>query len=89
MIIEYVWVDVNHVNKRGTSALWIACGIGHKKVAELLLTANADVNKANKKGRTPLWVASRSGHVEMVKMLLANDVCLHKNNLIYVQGYDI
>ena len=48
-----------------------------------------NVNHVNKKGETALFTACNKGNEEMVKILLTNKVCLHKNNLIYVQGYYI
>ena len=83
---------MNKVNKKGETALYIACKEGHEAVVEMLLDANADINKANKRGQTPLFIASRYGQIEVVKILLMNNVCFYfkRNDLwIYYSLYSV
>ena len=55
-----------------TSALHIACKLGHTKIALLLLQRGADVNMQTKTGWIPMHFAVNTGLVELVELLNAN-----------------
>ena len=82
-------MNVNRVNKKGETALFIACKNGNTEIAELLLAAKAKVNITDKKGLCALYLAAKIGCSELVKILITNKVCLYRNNLVCVQGYNI
>ena len=65
--------DVNAVNKKGATPLFIASFHGDREAMSLLIEEGADVN-AGKEGNlnsTPLHWAAFNGHTESVKLLLA------------------
>ena len=47
--------EVNHANKNGSTALYVAAQSGHVRATRALLEAGAEVNRAYNKGRTPLY----------------------------------
>ena len=65
--------DVNEsmTNGSGTTALHIACYLGHAEIVMMLLAANADVDQANIDGATALFYACKKGYTEIVTKLLA------------------
>lgn len=64
-------VDVNAVDKRGSTALMVAAWKGHSDIVKLLLDRGADVNlKKGDDGSTALMVAALEGHSDIVKALL-------------------
>ena len=78
MIIEYTQVNVNRVNKKGRSALFIACKQGNKEMVELLVAAHAKLNIPKNEESYALHLAANSGCCELMKILLTNDVCVYK-----------
>mmetsp|Transcript_112155 Transcript_112155/g.177300 ORF Transcript_112155/g.177300 Transcript_112155/m.177300 type:complete len:193 (-) Transcript_112155:20-598(-) len=51
-------IDVNLTDHEGCTALWHACNVGNRSIAETLLAVeNIDVNIRDKVGRTPLMMA--------------------------------
>ena len=78
--------DINHQDKDGCTALFLACAHGYEQVVEILLaTEGIDFNTEGKSGSTPLMLASYTGHVNIVKRLLAH---LDKNDHLK-ESFDI
>ena len=44
-IIYYIQVNVNHVNKEGETALFIACNKGKEEIVQILLTNKVCLHK--------------------------------------------
>lgn len=64
-------VDINLGNKRGETAIYIACEASHTEVVKLLIQAKADVNIATTYGNeTPLIAAANKGNDEILTMLI-------------------
>jgi len=61
------------VNKRygGMTPLHFAVAVGHKEIAELLITKGADVNAKGEWDRTPLHAAATNGKKEVAELLIA------------------
>ncbi len=62
--------DVNVRNEGTHFPLLLAAGAGHRRVAELLLSAGAEVDAANAAGFTPLMLAARGGCLEVIRLLV-------------------
>jgi ankyrin repeat protein len=61
--------DINFMNNRGQTPLWVATQIGSRELVKLLLEYKADVNATNLEGWTPLaWATARK--MESIIMLL-------------------
>jgi ankyrin repeat protein len=63
-------IDVNAVDKDGSSALMYAAGSGEEVAVALLNLREIDVNHADKDGGTALMVAAENGHTRVVEALL-------------------
>ena len=63
-------INVNTVDKQGSTALHEACEYGSNKIVKLLCNKGAKISTADRDGVTPLHVACREGHSEVVKSLL-------------------
>ncbi|KAK4198973.1 ankyrin repeat-containing domain protein [Triangularia verruculosa] len=53
-----------------STALWIACNLGHQTIAKTLVSRGAKVDAKDSEGRTPLWMAALANHAYCVRMLL-------------------
>ncbi len=60
-------VDIDRINYRGVTPLYVASAMNQLEVARILIAAKANVNAENKYGSTPLSI---SAHPEMKKLLL-------------------
>lgn len=58
--------NVNMINGKGLTSLYISCLEKHTDVVELLLDKNADVDICYENGYTPLLIACREGSDETV-----------------------
>ena len=66
-------VDVNEVDKNGSTALHLAAWYGKFDFVKTLLAANGvEVNQADSNGRTALTLAAENGRLDVVTMLLAD-----------------
>ena len=73
--------DVNAKDDEwGMTPLFMAAGIGHKKIVELLLANGAEVNAKNDGGVTPLHNAAIQGHKEIVELLIAKGADVNAKN---------
>jgi hypothetical protein len=63
-------VDVDRRDSFKLTALMLACGHGHREIAEVLVDSRASVDAKNACGATSLILASHHGHLEVVKFLL-------------------
>ncbi len=63
---------INLREKRGATALYLACQNGHYEIVQLLLEAGADITVASLNGCSVLYVACQNNHVSIVKMLLVH-----------------
>ena len=63
----------------GTTPLHIACSVGSRQVAELLMLARADLNRADVHGSTALYWASVSGHEHCALCLIASHAAVNKS----------
>lgn len=63
--------DANATDHVGRTALQLACSVGNRNIAKILLVNGADVNKWNKdKTLTALHCAARSKNIECIQLLL-------------------
>ena len=83
--------DIDIVNRRGESALHIACSKGFYKIAKSLIEMGSNVNSVTKSGDTPLTllVANNNVEIEMLKLLLACDVNTEHANDENMRAIDI
>jgi ankyrin repeat protein len=66
------YLDVNHVDNAGWTALIVAAHNGHEAVVKQLLAVDRiDVNHADNLGYTALMGAAQQGHEAVVEQLLA------------------
>ncbi|XP_063438975.1 serine/threonine-protein phosphatase 6 regulatory ankyrin repeat subunit B-like isoform X2 [Mytilus trossulus] len=72
--------DVNEVDSKGRSTLYIACEGGHTDVVKLLLERNVDVSKRGSFGMSPLYLASERGYTDIVKLLLDNNAAVSQTD---------
>ncbi|XP_052072850.1 uncharacterized protein LOC127710935 [Mytilus californianus] len=64
-------LDVNVMNKFGTTPLFIASENGHVGMIKLLLAYDCDPNTRRlETSKTPLFIAVEKGHTQVVKLLL-------------------
>ena len=63
-------IDVNIVDKQGSTALHEACEYGSNKIVKLLCNEGANISAANRDGVTPLHVGCHEGHSEVIKSIL-------------------
>ncbi|CAC5371903.1 unnamed protein product [Mytilus coruscus] len=66
----------------GSSALHIACCLGHVEIVECLLKYKASVNLEKEDRTTPLFYACKLGHDRIVRLLLDNgaDITLYRDD---------
>ncbi|MFP4497477.1 MAG: ankyrin repeat domain-containing protein [Vulcanimicrobiota bacterium] len=72
-IIEFLienGADINCVDKKQTTPLFVASYFGSEKIVKLLLEKGADVNAKDIKGSTPLHKAMNSADHRIVKLLI-------------------
>jgi ankyrin repeat protein len=63
--------DVNAVNDKGETPLFLAAMSGNVQIANLLIEANADVEAATVgTGEAPIHQAALSGHTQIINLLL-------------------
>lgn len=67
--------DINKLDSKGRSLLFLAARCDQPEVAIQLLDAGCNANLANSEGNTPLHEAAECGHVEVVNILLKNGQC--------------
>ena len=67
-------VNINEVNDRGESAVFIMARDNRVQCLQLLVYAGADIQKPSKDQMTPLYIASYNGHIDCVKILLHSEV---------------
>ena len=72
--LEYLYADVNALNRDGVSALHYAAYQGNVEMAQLLFEYGADVNRANTSGDLPLETAMRHRNYKVVKLMLDKGV---------------
>ncbi len=65
--------EINRVDTRGSTFMYVAAQEGHVDVVTTLLEKGASVNHARNDGCTPLYIAAANGHIEVVKALLKNN----------------
>lgn len=72
-LISYTDYDIDRVNKKGQSALYIASALGDEKIVSLFLAQDTvDLNKAETQtGVTPFFVACKLRHMAVIKQFLA------------------
>jgi ankyrin repeat protein len=64
--------DMNAKISNFGTPLLVAAEIGHKEIAELLITKGADVNAKDGYGSTPLHAAAYEDHKEIAELLIAS-----------------
>jgi hypothetical protein len=62
--------DVNQVDHRGVTPLFMSCYRGHLRVVEYLINKGANMNQATNNGWRPLTIAINNNHTEIVQILL-------------------
>ena len=68
----------------GNNILHIACGLGHYKVAKVLIEKRPELlNQADAREETPLHLATKYGHPETVEQLINAGIHLNEEALLY------
>ena len=77
--------NINALDERGRTPLYLASWLSHTKVVEVLLNdTDIDVNKGNNSdGSTPFSIASEEGHFETMEKLI------NHNRIIAGKGWSI
>ncbi len=70
LIVSIEGVDINAVNKNGTSSLIAACYYGHEAIAELLIDSGANLELVDRYGDSALLKAADSERPRLVLRLL-------------------
>jgi ankyrin repeat protein len=70
-LVEKHGLEMDAVNYRGNSPLWLASAGGHMAVVQWLADLGAEVNEFNFEGVEPAWVAYKSGHFAVAQFLYA------------------
>lgn len=73
-------VGINKQNRKGTTALWIACCNLHADTVLTLLSNSADPNICNHKGDSPLIPACQKGNTTIVRLLLESGIDIRLHN---------
>lgn len=64
MLLHYS-ADVNHRNKKGCTALYLACEGAHFETVQVLVEHGADVDLQDNRKTSPLLAAYRKAHTEV------------------------
>ena len=76
----YIQINVNHVNKKGETALSMAITWSHHEILDLLLqTKGINLNSIDEWGETPLFGVAKSASIESLKLLLKHNVRMFSN----------
>ena len=73
--------QINLQNRKGTTALWIACCNKHTDIVMKLLISGADPNLTNFKGDSPLIPAIQKSSQSIAKLLLESGINLNSYNI--------
>ncbi|XP_065349814.1 uncharacterized protein LOC135945834 [Cloeon dipterum] len=69
-LLENIKVDVNAVDRSGSTVFMLACKYYKLQIINLLLAKNVDVNKRKLNGKHALHYAAASGNLDLVETLL-------------------
>eukprot|EP01132_Coremiostelium_polycephalum_P003845 gene3845-4790_t len=69
-ILQNSSVNVNLLDKHGSTPLYWACYFGHTMMVHLLLQHFASPNLANQQGRPPIHLACHRGQLDIVRLLV-------------------
>lgn len=74
--------EINHTDSKDQTALHLACKVGSKKCAQLLLDAGANPSITDKDGNTPLLIACMNNQTACAEILVlrTNPDINHQNN---------
>lgn len=72
---DNILADINKLDSKGRSLLFLAARCDQPEVAVQLLAAGCDANLADSEGNTPLHEAAEAGHLEVLRILLKNGKC--------------
>lgn len=77
-------LDLNSLNKYGTTMLSLATECGNLEIVEFLVEKGADPNVENSDSSQPIHVAAKHGHPEIVKFYLNIGICVNiRDNIGY------
>ncbi|VDI00857.1 Hypothetical predicted protein [Mytilus galloprovincialis] len=75
LILSSKECDVNRMNDRIETPLFLACQHGKSKCVELLVASQCDINSSNVEGKSPLHIACSLQYADIVEILLYTDYC--------------
>ena len=64
------YININHQDKNGYTALHYACDEGNLKIVEVLLNANCNPNIKNNLNQTPIHLSAQRGYFDITKKLI-------------------
>lgn len=64
-LLIHAGAQINVRNKKGCSALWLACCGGHLETVQTLLNHHADPDEQDNRKVSPLIAAFRKGHTKV------------------------
>jgi len=73
ILLQNKEINVDIVNRNGSSPLLLAIDYGHSALVRLLISAGASVKQADKQGFTALHKAVLTGNMEILRFLVASD----------------
>lgn len=84
-------VDINHKDKEGLTALHVACYVGNKQVAHLLLENNANIEEEDIEGNTSIMMTVKGGNcqLDMFKFMLEHGANVAHENKKWMNVYKI
>lgn len=69
-------VDINSINKNGSTALDIAVEKGFGKIVEILMQGGANPKLENKNGKTAIDIANEKGKTIFIYKIMSTDLIL-------------
>lgn len=81
--------DPNIQNKKGVTALMLACNPDYFEVLEILVTRNANLDLQKRNGNTALMIASKYANDKAIKLLINHGANVHIVNNYGETAYDI
>lgn len=85
--IDVIFLQIDAHNKKGCTALWLACHGGHLETAQTLVKHDADVDARDNRRVSPLIIAFRKGHVKVGIFFYSSQVLLSFLDVLFFSAF--